>query len=53
LCASCHLRGVHNGRITVVGEAGDLLVWRIGILGDGSLEEWVTRGDDDVRRAAG
>ena len=53
LCASCHLRGVHNGRITVVGEAGDLLVWKIGILGDSSVEEWVTCGDDDVRRAAG
>ena len=50
LCASCHLRGVHNGRITVVGEAGDLLIWRIGIRGDDAVEEWVTCGDDDVRR---
>ncbi len=53
LCAFCHLRGIHTGRITVVGEAGDLLVWRIGIRGDDAVEEWVTRGDDDVRRATG
>ena len=53
LCSSCHLRGIHNGRITVVGEAGDLLIWRIGIRGDDAVEEWVTHGDDDVRRAVG
>ncbi|MHC4223765.1 MAG: HNH endonuclease signature motif containing protein, partial [Planctomycetota bacterium] len=53
LIASCsphHLHGVHRGYLTVKGRAGELLVWRLGLDDAVPLEEWVTRGDDDVRR---
>jgi len=52
LCAPHHLHGVHRGYLVVKGNAGDRLIWRLGIAGGAEpLEEWVTEGDDDVRRA--
>jgi hypothetical protein len=45
LCHRCHLRGVHEGRIVVRGEAGDLLTWDFH-----TGETWITKGDDDVER---
>lgn len=51
LCAAHHLRGVHRGYLVVEGVAGERLIWRLGTTaGTDPLEEWVTRGDDDVRR---
>jgi hypothetical protein len=47
LCVAHHLHGIHEGRLTVTGRAGERLVWHFG---DGEI--WVTEGDDDVRRAA-
>ena len=51
LCESCHQRGVHRGRITVTGKAGELLTWKLGSVDGRPVEVWVTVGDDDVRRA--
>jgi hypothetical protein len=51
ICSPHHLHGVHRGHLTVKGRAGELLVWRLGPRDAMPLEEWVTRGDDDVRRA--
>jgi hypothetical protein len=51
ICSPHHLHGVHRGYLTVKGRAGELLVWRLGPRDVVPLEEWVTRGDDDVRRA--
>jgi hypothetical protein len=48
-----HLRGIHRGYLTVAGRAGERLVWRLGTSEAVPLEEWVTEGDDDVRRANG
>jgi hypothetical protein len=45
LCVPHHLHGIHEGRITVTGRAGERLVW---IFRDG--ESWETLGDNDVRR---
>jgi hypothetical protein len=45
LCVAHHLRGIHDGHLTVVGRAGKRLVWRFG-----NDEIWVTEGDNDVRR---
>ncbi|MCK6459843.1 MAG: HNH endonuclease [Planctomycetes bacterium] len=46
LCVAHHLRGIHEGRLTVTGRAGERLIWRFG-----NGEIWETRGDNDVRRA--
>jgi len=46
ICTRHHLRGIHEGYLTVEGRAGERLVWRFG-----NGEIWVTNGDDDVRRA--
>jgi hypothetical protein len=51
ICSPHHLHGVHKGYLTVKGRAGELLVWRLGLDDTVPLEEWVTKGDDDVRRA--
>ncbi|MHC4547874.1 MAG: HNH endonuclease, partial [Planctomycetota bacterium] len=53
VCAVHHLRGIHRGYLTVAGRAGERLVWRLGTSEAVPLEEWVTEGDDDVRRANG
>jgi hypothetical protein len=45
LCIPHHLHGVHEGRLTVTGRAGERLVWRFR-----NGEIWVTNGDD-ARRA--
>jgi hypothetical protein len=50
ICSPHHLHGVHKGYLTVKGRAGELLVWRLGLHDAVPLEEWVTSGDDDVRR---
>jgi hypothetical protein len=52
LCAVHHLRGVHMGHLEVAGRAGERLRWRFGTGEAVPTEEWVTLGDDDVRRAA-
>jgi hypothetical protein len=46
LCVAHHLRGIHDGHLTVEGRAGERLVWHFG-----NGEIWVTEGDNDVRRA--
>jgi hypothetical protein len=46
LCVAHHLRGIHDGHLTVEGRAGERLVWRFG-----NDEIWETVGDNDVRRA--
>jgi hypothetical protein len=52
LCTKHHLRGIHQGYLMVEGVAGERLLWRFGITGGAEpTEEWVTAGDDDVRRA--
>jgi len=43
LCAQHHLRGIHQGYLTVTGSAGDRLEWQFG-----NGEEWVTIGKNDV-----
>ncbi|MHC4550856.1 MAG: HNH endonuclease [Planctomycetota bacterium] len=53
VCAVHHLHGIHRGYLTVAGRAGERLVWRLGTSEAVPLEEWVTEGDDDVRRANG
>jgi hypothetical protein len=52
LCIPHHLHGVHMGYLEVTGRAGERLHWRFGTGEAVPLEEWVTFGDDDVRRAA-
>ena len=47
LCAACHLRCVHTGKIVVTGRAGERLVWLVVATG----ERWTTTGDDSVRRS--
>jgi hypothetical protein len=51
LCRVHHLHGVHLGYLEVTGSAGELLHWKLGTGEAVPLEEWVTYGDDDVRRA--
>ena len=51
LCAVHHLHGVHLGYLEVTGRAGERLHWKLGTGEAVPLEEWVTFGDDDVRRA--
>jgi len=46
ICVPHHLHGIHEGRLTVSGRAGERLIWRFA-----NGEIWVTEGDDDVRRA--
>jgi len=49
LCAACHLRVVHTGKIVVTGRAGEILYWHVVATG----ERWTTTGDDDVRSEVG
>ena len=35
LCWSCHLHGIHEGRLKVTGKAPDGLTWQVGCRGDG------------------
>lgn len=51
LCACHHLHGVHLGYLEVTGRAGERLHWKVGTGEAVPFEEWVTFGDDDVRRA--
>jgi hypothetical protein len=51
LCAAHHLRGIHQGYLEVTGRAGERLHWRFGTGEAVPTEEWVTLGDDEVRRA--
>ncbi len=51
LCPTHHLHGVHLGYLEVTGRAGERLRWKLGTGEAVPLEEWVTFGDDDVRRA--
>ncbi len=51
LCAFHHLRGIHTGHLEVTGRAGEKLYWKFGTGEAVPLEEWITWGDDDVRRA--
>ncbi len=51
LCAVHHLHGVHLGYLEVTGRAGERLHWKLGTGEAVPLEEWVTEGDDNVRRA--
>jgi hypothetical protein len=53
LCAVHHLHGIHLGYLEVTGVAGERLHWKLGTGEAVPLEEWVTHGDDDVRRAGG
>ena len=46
LCVAHHLHGIHEGRLSVTGRAGERLEWRFS---DGEI--WITLGDNDVRRA--
>jgi hypothetical protein len=46
LCVAHHLRGIHDGHLTVEGRAGERLIWHFG-----TGETFVTLGDNDVRRA--
>ncbi len=51
LCPTHHLHGIHLGYLEVTGRAGERLRWKLGTGEAVPLEEWVTFGDDDVRRA--
>jgi hypothetical protein len=51
LCVPHHLHGIHAGYLEVTGEGGVRLHWKLGTGEAVPLEEWVTLGDDDVRRA--
>jgi hypothetical protein len=51
LCMPHHLHGIHLGYLEVRGRAGERLHWKFGTGEAVPLEEWVTFGDDDVRRA--
>jgi len=51
LCAAHHLHGVHRGYLAVAGRAGERLLWRLGRGDRAPGGVWITRGDDDVRRA--
>jgi hypothetical protein len=51
LCPTHHLHGIHLGYLGVTGRAGERLRWKLGTGEAVPLEEWVTLGDDDVRRA--
>jgi hypothetical protein len=51
LCACHHLHGIHLGYLEVTGRAGERLHWKLGTGEAVPLEEWVTEGDDGVRRA--
>jgi hypothetical protein len=42
---------VHTGYLEVAGRAGERLHWRFATGEAVPTEEWVTLGDDDVRRA--
>jgi hypothetical protein len=53
LCAVHHLHGIHLGYLEVTGLAGERLHWKLGTGESVPLEEWITLGDDDVRRADG
>ncbi|MCK6460602.1 MAG: HNH endonuclease, partial [Planctomycetes bacterium] len=51
LCAVHHLHGIHLGYLEVTGRAGERLHWKFATGEAMPTEEWVTVGDDDVRRA--
>jgi hypothetical protein len=51
ICAAHHLHGIHRGYLEVTGRAGERLHWRFATGEASPTEEWVTFGDDDVRRA--
>jgi len=51
LCVPHHLHGIHLGYLELTGRAGERLHWKFGAGEAVPLEEWVTFGDDDVRRA--
>ncbi len=51
LCVPHHLHGIHLGYLELAGRAGERLHWKFGAGEAVPLEEWVTLGDDDVRRA--
>ncbi|MFI5403208.1 MAG: HNH endonuclease [Planctomycetota bacterium] len=51
LCMPHHLHGIHMGYLEVTGRAGERLYWKLGTGDAVPLEEWITFGDDDVRRA--
>jgi hypothetical protein len=51
LCAVHHLHGIHMGYLEVTGRAGERLHWKFATGEAVPTEEWVTFGDDDVRRA--
>jgi hypothetical protein len=51
LCAVHHLHGIHMGYLEVTGRAGERLHWKFATGEAVPTEEWVTLGDDDVRRA--
>jgi hypothetical protein len=51
LCVAHHLHGVHLGYLVVTGRAGERLHWKFAAGEAVPLEEWITCGDDDVRRA--
>ena len=65
ICTVHHLRGIHRGRLEVMGRAGERLIWQIGRIDWESgerrrgsltpraqfLETWMTEGNADVRRA--
>lgn len=51
LCVPHHLHGIHLGYLELTGRAGERLHWKFGAGEAVPLEEWVTLGDDDVRRA--
>ena len=47
VCVAHHLRGIHQGYLTVSGRAGERLFWTLG-----TGEVWETRGNDDTRRVS-
>jgi hypothetical protein len=51
LCAVHHLHGIHMGYLEVTGRAGERLHWKFATGEAFPTEEWLTFGDDDVRRA--
>jgi len=53
ICPAHHLHGIHLGWLEVTGRAGERLHWRFGPRDAVPLEEWITFGDDDVRRPDG
>lgn len=51
VCGTCHLRGIHDGHLTVTGHSGRRLVWRVKENDLVPREEWIQEHPGDSRRS--